>query len=127
TPTNPRTIENAIHGADDPVPRVLVANYTQLRLHATAFRNQEWDAVILDEGQFIKNPGSQVAIVARALKARHRLVLTGTPIENRLTDLWSLFAFAQPGLLGDQPSFRRHYPEVDPDALARLHRRVQHF
>ena len=66
-------------------------------------------------------------MVARSLRARHRLVLTGTPIENRLTDLWSLFAFAQPGLLGDQPGFRRQYPEIDPAALTRLHRRVQHF
>jgi hypothetical protein len=107
--------------------QLLVANYTQLRLHAAWFRQQAWDAVVLDEGQFIKNPASQVANVARALPARHRLVLTGTPIENRLTDLWSLFAFAQPGLLGTQTAFRRQYDEDDPAALARLHRRVRHF
>ena len=126
-PVNPRAIAAAIDAPGNSAPRILVANYVQLRLHATAFRSAEWDAVVLDEGQFIKNPGSQVAVVARALRARHRLVLTGTPIENRLTDLWSLFAFAQPGLLGDQPGFRRHYPEEEPAALARLHRRVQHF
>lgn len=106
---------------------VVVANYTQLRLNAPRFRAELWDAVVLDEGQFIKNPGSQVAVAARSLRARRRLVLTGTPIENRLADLWSLFAFAQPGLLGDQPGFRRQYSEVDPAALARLHRRVRHF
>ncbi len=126
-PVNPRAIDAAIHAPGRTAPRILVTNYTQLRLHATAFRSVEWDAVVLDEGQFIKNPGSQVAVVARALHARHRLVLTGTPIENRLTDLWSLFAFAQPGLLGDQPGFRRQYPDAEPAALARLHRRVQHF
>jgi len=108
-------------------PSILVANYTQLRLNAAQFRAEQWDAVILDEGQFIKNPGSQVAVAARSLRTRHRLVLTGTPIENRLADLWSLFAFAQPGLLGDQPGFRRQYHEADPAALARLHRRVRHF
>jgi SNF2 family DNA or RNA helicase len=108
-------------------PSILVANYTQLRLNAAQFRAEQWDAVILDEGQFIKNPGSQVAVTARSLRTRHRLVLTGTPIENRLADLWSLFAFAQPGLLGDQPGFRRQYHEADPAALARLHRRVRHF
>jgi superfamily II DNA or RNA helicase len=108
-------------------PGILVANYTQLRLNAAQFRAEQWDAVILDEGQFIKNPGSQVAVTARSLRTRHRLVLTGTPIENRLADLWSLFAFAQPGLLGDQPGFRRQYHEADPAALARLHRRVRHF
>ncbi|MDI1247495.1 MAG: DEAD/DEAH box helicase [Lacunisphaera sp.] len=126
-PANPKAIATAINGPGDGAPRLLVANYTQLRLHAAAFRSAGWDAIVLDEGQFIKNPGSQVAVVARSLRTRHRLVLTGTPIENRLTDLWSLFAFAQPGLLGDQPGFRRQYPEVDPAALARLHRRVQHF
>jgi SNF2 family DNA or RNA helicase len=106
---------------------LLIANYAQLRINADWFKAQTWDAVVLDEGQFIKNPGSQVATVARSLSCRHRLILTGTPIENRLTDLWSLFAFAQPGLLGGQTAFRRHYQETNPEALARLHRRVQHF
>jgi SNF2 family DNA or RNA helicase len=107
--------------------QLLVVNYTQLRLHAEWFASGDWDAVILDEGQFIKNPGSQVAAAARGLQATHRLVLTGTPIENRLTDLWSIFAFAQPGLLGSQTAFGRQYPEKDVAAVARLHRRVCHF
>ncbi len=107
--------------------QLLVANYTQLRINATWFQAQRWDAVVLDEGQFIKNPGSQVAGVVRALQTPHRVVLTGTPIENRLTDLWSLFAFAQPGLLGTQSAFRRHYNDANPEAHARLHRRVRHF
>ncbi len=106
---------------------LLIANYTQLRLNAPRFQSQLWDAVVLDEGQFIKNPGSQVAGVVRELKTHHRLVLTGTPIENRLTDLWSLFAFAQPGLLGTQTAFRRHYSDTNPEAHSRLHRRVRHF
>ena len=106
---------------------LLVTNYTQLRLHAGWFKANAWDVVVLDEGQFIKNPTSQVAAAARALAARHRLVLTGTPVENRLSDLWSLFAFAQPGLLGSQSSFRRQFNERDPSALGRLHRRVRHF
>jgi len=117
--------------ADDqsaaPATQLLVANYTQLRLNAAWFQEVAWDAVILDEGQFIKNPSSQMAVAARTLNARHRLILTGTPIENRLSDLWSLFAFAQPGLLGAQASFRRQYDDRDPAALARLHRRVRHF
>ena len=110
-----------------PEPTLLVANYAQLRLHADRFKAKAWDVVVLDEGQFIKNPTSKVAAAARALPARHRLVLTGTPVENRLSDLWSLFAFAQPGLLGSQASFRRQFNERDPAALGRLHRRVRHF
>lgn len=107
--------------------QILVANYSQLRLNAVWFRETQWDAVVLDEGQFIKNPGSQVASVARSLPSRHRLILTGTPIENRLTDLWSLFAFAQPGLLGTATAFRLQYTQADAAALSRLHRRVRHF
>ena len=106
---------------------LVVANYSQLRLNADWFCEPAWDAVILDEGQFIKNPASKVAGCARSLRAGRRLVLTGTPIENRLTDLWSLFAFAQPGLLGSETAFRRQYSEKDPEALSRLHRRVSHF
>jgi hypothetical protein len=108
-------------------PTIVVANYTQLRLNAEYFCAQPWHAVILDEGQFIKTPGSKVAQAARALRGEHRLVLTGTPIENRLVDLWSLFAFALPGLLGSQAAFKRHYAQDNPLALARLRTRVRHF
>jgi len=108
---------------------LLVVNYTQLRLHAEIFARIKWDAVVLDEGQNIKNPASATAKAARALDASHRLVLTGTPIENRLLDLWSLCAFAQPGLLGGQTSFKRLYHDkTDPaGAHRRLAQRVRHF
>jgi hypothetical protein len=108
--------------------QLLVANYTQLRLYADAFAAESWDAVILDEGQNIKNPASATAQAARALRTAHRLVLTGTPVENRLLDLWSLFSFAQPGLLGGQTSFKRLYNDkTDPAARTRLAQRVKHF
>ncbi len=106
---------------------LVVANYAQLRLQPDWFRSQPWDAIVLDEAQFVKNPSSQTAVIARSLQTAHRLALTGTPIENRLLDLWSLFAFAQPGLLGQQAAFRRQYPPEDPAATARLRRRTRHF
>lgn len=118
--------------AQPPVPReahLVVINYTQLRLHAATLAAETWDAVILDEGQNIKNPASATAAAARALRAPHRLVLTGTPVENRLLDLWSLFAFAQPGLLGGQTAFQRLYDDRENPAAAhaRLATRVRHF
>ncbi|HEY0944170.1 MAG TPA: DEAD/DEAH box helicase [Opitutaceae bacterium] len=107
--------------------QLLVASYAQLRLNASWFQDSTWDAVVLDEAQFIKNPTSQVSGAARDLCSRHRLALTGTPVENRLLDLWSIVAFAQPGLLGTQASFTRQHPDDDPEALGRLRRRVRHF
>jgi len=112
-----------------PEVNLLVINYAQLRLRADTLLPIHWDAVVLDEGQNIKNPASSTARTARELTARHRLVLTGTPIENRLLDLWSLLAFAQPGLLGSQASFQRLYREKDDPvgARSRLATRVRPF
>ena len=112
-----------------PGAQLIIANYAQLRLNADAFGAGHWDAVILDEGQNIKNPGSATAQAARALRSSHRVVLTGTPVENRLLDLWSLYAFAMPGLLGTQSGFKRLYDErTDPaSARNRLAARVRHF
>ena len=85
-------------------------------------------AAILDEGQNIKNPSSQTAQVACRLRADYRLILTGTPIENRLLDLWSLLAFAMPGVLGSRAGFSRLYDgKDDPFARARLAARVRPF
>jgi len=107
---------------------ITVANYTQLRVQADALLARQWHAVILDEAQYIKNPASQTARVACQLRAEHRLVLTGTPIENSTLDLWSLLRFAMPGALGSQAQFKRLYnPKKDPQALPRLGRRIRPF
>src|SRR5437764_9062876 len=103
-------------------------NYAQLRGLGQAMANVEWLAAILDEGQYIKNPQSQTAQVARALRADHRLALSGTPIENRLLDLWSLMAFAMPGVLGSRAQFARLYDaKGDPFARRRLSARARPF
>ncbi len=105
-----------------------VVNYSQLRSLGESLLPMRWLAVILDEGQYIKNPSSQTAQVARALRAEHRLVLSGTPIENRLLDLWSLLAFAMPGVLGNRAQFGRLYDtKGDPFARRRLAARVRPF
>ncbi len=107
---------------------VHVMNYNQLRLIGESLAPVRWLAVILDEGQYIKNPASQTAMVARALRAEHRLVLSGTPIENRLLDLWSLMTFAMPGILGSRSQFATLYDSKDdPFARRRLSARVRPF
>jgi SNF2 family DNA or RNA helicase len=68
-----------------------------------------WDILVLDEAHHIKNPGSLVAKAAYSLQAPFKIALSGTPIENSLEDLWSLFAFLNPGFLGGLRSFQRHY------------------
>ncbi len=105
-----------------------VLNYSQLRLVADDLARAEFHAVILDEGQYIKNPSSLTAQVARKLRSTHRLILSGTPIENRLLDLWSLMSFAMPGALGSRTEFARLYDaKNDPFARQRLSARVRPF
>ena len=107
---------------------LIVINYSQLRFLSPAIADVQWQTAILDEAQYIKNPDSQTAQAARALKADHRLALTGTPIENRLLDLWSIFSFAMPGALGNRASFlRRFNAQDDPLARRRLAARVRPF
>ncbi len=114
-------------GLDDATD-LLVIHYAQLRQHEAALTTRPWGAAILDEAQAIKNPTSQSARAACALQAQHRLALTGTPIENRLLDLWSIFTFAMPGILGNRASFTRHFDaSEDPLARRRLAARTRPF
>ncbi len=79
---------------------VVLTTYGTLRRDAAKFAAMEFDYVILDEAQAIKNAASESAKAARLLRARHRLALSGTPVENHLGELWSLFEFLNPGMLG---------------------------
>ncbi|MBI1380745.1 MAG: hypothetical protein GC161_06620 [Planctomycetaceae bacterium] len=84
---------------------LVVTTYATMRLDIERLQTQPFDVVVLDEAQAIKNAGSQVAKAARLLRAEQRLALTGTPVENRLEDLWSLFEFLNPGMLGGANGF----------------------
>ncbi len=88
---------------------LIVTNYALLRRDLEALQKFHFSAVILDEAQFIKNPSAQVTQSVKQLKATHRLALTGTPLENRLLDLWSITDFVQPGYLGNQHYFCETY------------------
>lgn len=76
-------------------------------------RNLEWNLIVLDEAQAIKNAGTQQSRAVKTLKGRARIALTGTPVENRLSDLWSLFDFISPGLLGNAARFKRFVSSLE--------------
>ena len=88
---------------------IIVTNYALLRRDLEEFHKFAFRAVILDEAQFIKNPGAQVTQSVKQLKCEHKIALTGTPLENRLLDLWSIVDFIQPGYLGNQEQFLENY------------------
>jgi hypothetical protein len=90
---------------------------------------REWNYIILDEAQAIKNPGTKQARTIKKLNARNRIAMTGTPVENRLSDLWSLFDFINPGLLGNAEEFRRFASELhrSPDGYSRLRRIISPY
>ena len=88
---------------------LVVTTYGTLRRDAELLSEVDWSAVVLDEAQNIKNAASATARAARGLTAAHRFALTGTPVENRLAELWSILEFANPGLLGPLETFRREF------------------
>ncbi len=107
---------------------ILVLNYAQLRVCGEELNGVKWLTTILDEGQQIKNPDSKAAKCARELDSQNRLVLTGTPIENRLLDMWSLMAFAMPGVLGSRAYFKKRFDKrKDPLSQTRLASRLRPF
>lgn len=86
---------------------IIVTTYGTLRRDIVAHREIEFDYVVLDEAQSIKNAASQAAKACRLLRARHRLALTGTPVENHIGELWSIFEFLNPGQLGSASRLRK--------------------
>ena len=110
---------------------VVITSYALARLDAHHLERFRFRTLVLDEAQNAKNPASQIAKVVRGLQADHRLALTGTPVENSLRDLWAIFGFVEPGLLGSEASFRRRFelPIADGDegAAAALRSRLEPF
>lgn len=110
---------------------VIITSYALARLDAHHLERFRFRTLVLDEAQNAKNPSSQIAKVVRGLQADHRLALTGTPVENSLRDLWAIFGFVEPGLLGSETSFRRRFenPIADGDerAAAALRSRLEPF
>jgi ERCC4-related helicase len=111
---------------------LVITSYPLAVRDAHVLRAQDWHYVMLDEAQRIKNSRSQATLAVKGLHARHRLCLSGTPLENHLGELWSLMDFVCPGLLGSEAQFREHYRnriEKRHDTLQAEHlaRRVRPF
>ncbi|WNG28965.1 DEAD/DEAH box helicase [Cystobacter fuscus] len=115
----------------DETADVTLTTYALLRLDAEVLGAKEWDTVVLDEAQAIKNPDSQVARAAYGLRAAFRVALSGTPIENRLEELWSLMHFTNQGLLGGRKEFEERWARPVSDnqkgAAERLRARIRPF
>ncbi|MHB8293139.1 MAG: DEAD/DEAH box helicase [Acidimicrobiales bacterium] len=111
---------------------LVVTTYALLVRDSAALRKVAWARVVLDEAQAVKNAATKAAVAARSLPARRRVAVTGTPVENRLADLWSLMEFANPQLLGTAAQFKERFAipiekHGDEDAGRRLRAMTQPF
>ena len=111
---------------------LVITSYALVRRDQKLLAGIDWHRVVLDEAQNIKNPKADQTRAVLKLPSRHRLALTGTPVENRLTDLWSIFNFVNPGYLDTQPRFRKRFElpvqrDNNPVQTAILKRLVEPF
>ncbi len=98
---------------------LVITSYTMARRESAKLAKIQFNLLILDEAQHIKNPGTANAHSCKAVKAAHKVVLTGTPLENSPEDLWSIFDFLHPGLLGSFSSFRKEYANIGESEFLR--------
>ena len=106
---------------------VVITTYGTLRRDALQFKDRRFDYCVLDEAQAIKNAGTLSAKAVRLLRADHRLAMSGTPVENHLGELWSLFEFLNPGMLGSAALFGRAGRDPDADTRKLLARALRPF
>lgn len=117
---------------DEEETDVIITSYDLLRRDISLYKYLSFDSMIIDEAQFIKNPTTQVAKAVKSIKASYKVAMTGTPIENRLSELWSIFDFCMPGYLFSYKAFhdRIEMPVVqdkDEAAMAHLKRMISPF
>jgi superfamily II DNA or RNA helicase len=107
--------DRTLSSADE--PDVVLTTYATMRLDAERLAAHRWGLVVADEAQHVKNPASGTARALRTIPSAARVALTGTPVENRLDELWAILDWATPGLLGPLPAFRRRWagPIADGD------------
>lgn len=114
---------------------VLITSYDLLKRDIELYQNKCFDCEIIDEAQYIKNPSTQAAKAVKSIESRNRFALTGTPVENRLSELWSIFEYLMPGYLYKYKTFKEQFEEQivrgsekeEKNALERLHKMIAPF
>ncbi|MDE0306219.1 MAG: DEAD/DEAH box helicase [Albidovulum sp.] len=120
-------LQSEIQGID-----LVIASYGVARLDAAVLNKIKWRRLVVDEAQYVKNPGASITKALRTIPANSRIALTGTPVENRLLDLWSLFNVVNPGFLGNVTEFKKSFErpimrDGDRAALGKLRETVRPF
>lgn len=90
---------------------VVITTYANLRQNTDVYMRHAWSYFVIDEAQTVRNPDADITLACKRIKTPHRIALTGTPIQNDLRELWSLFDFVHPGLLGTLPVFEQEFAE----------------
>ncbi|MDD4224648.1 MAG: DEAD/DEAH box helicase, partial [Candidatus Cloacimonetes bacterium] len=111
----------------NPNVKLFIISYTVVLNDIAALREKDFEWIILDEAQNIKNVGAKRTYAIKKLPSRHRLALTGTPVENNLTELWSIYDFLMPGYLGSLKRFKQEFLEEPESGAAKLKRAVAPF
>lgn len=111
---------------------LVITSYTLSHIDAKELTSVTWNSICLDEAQHIKNTYTKQSTTIRKLQGNHRIALTGTPIENRLTELWSIFEFINPGYLGSQKEFSSRYVQAiekqrNPQQINRIQKLIRPF
>jgi DNA excision repair protein ERCC-6 len=102
-------LDEVISQVTDSESGLLLTTYEQVRLHCDKLVDIHWGYAILDEGHRIKNPNAEITLICKEFQTRHRIIMTGAPIQNKLAELWSLFDFVFPGKLGVFPVFEAEF------------------
>lgn len=121
-------IRTAVLGAKSDFSKadLLIASYTQLRRNRAKIEKIPFELAVLDEAQFIKNPDAKTTLACMAISAKRKIALTGTPVENKLMDIWTAFRWLMPGLLGTRANFAR-LAAGDAEAVATVRTQISPF
>lgn len=120
-------VRSGCHFANQSEPAIWLCSYTQLRRHKAFLSEVDFGYAVLDEAQFIKNPDTKVAHACLSIRADHRLALSGTPLENKHLDLWTVFRFLMPGLLGTRRHFEAQVQSEGEAFIGLLRRQIAPF